>query len=151
MLFWQKITIFGYAVFSFLTFVKGVYESAKKKNAYGETVWLYWMGIFVWGDAVIFGLFWALASLASLLLGDWVLFLLLWSVFWLVRSIGETIYWFAQQFSTIEREPPNSLPLYKIFRNESVWFGMQIFHQAITVVTIITTIYLARLWLLTVI
>ncbi len=151
MQFWQELTILGYAVFSFLVFVKGVYESAKKKNAYGATVPLYWMGVFVWGDAVIFGLFWALASLTCLLLGDWILFLLLWSVFWLVRSFGETIYWFAQQFSTIEREPPESLPFYAVFRNQSVWFGMQIFHQAITVTTIITTIYLAALWLPTVI
>ena len=86
--------------------IKGFYQSAQEKNALGDTPALFWLGIFVWGDATVVGPFWTLAALSSLLLQDWVLFLLLVSTFWLVRSGGEILYWFLQQFSTIERNPP---------------------------------------------
>jgi len=48
--------------------------------------------MFVWGDAVIFGLFWTVALIVAWVLKDWYLFLLIVSVFWVVRSLGETIY-----------------------------------------------------------
>lgn len=144
---WQQITIIIYSLLSFLVFIKGLYQSTKKKNAYGKTASLFWLGIFVWGDAVIFGLFWFLSSLFSLLTNDWLLFLLVISVFWLVRSLGETIYWFNQQFSQINRNPPERLLGYKFFKNDSIWFGYQITWQCITIMSVITTLYLANLWL----
>lgn len=147
--FWQKWVVLVFSLFSLLVSIKGFYESAKKNNSYGETVPLVWMGIFVWGDAVIFGLFWFLAALICFLLKDWVLFLLIISVFWLVRSLGETIYYFNQQFSTINRQPPKKLRGYQFFKNDAIWFVYQIFCQCLTVVSIITTIYLANLWLKT--
>lgn len=147
MKFWQTEILIVYGLLSFLAFIKGLYESAGKNNAYGQTPWLFWMGIFAWGDAVIFGLFWFLSSTLAYLLNDWLLFLLLISVFWLVRSLGETFYWFNQQFSRIERNPPNRLRGYKLFKNDSIWFVYQIAWQCVTVVTVITTIYLGNLWI----
>jgi hypothetical protein len=144
---WQKVTIAIWGTIHFLLFIKGFYESNKKKNAYGLTILLFPFGIFVWGDAVIFGLFWTLSSIATLLLKDWILFLLFISVFWLVRSAGETIYWFNQQFSPIKRNPPETLPLYKFFHNDSIWFIYQISMQCICVISIIFSIYFAHLWL----
>jgi len=147
MLIWQKnlTTVFG-LVCLYLS-GRGFGECSKKKNAYGLTPALFPFGIFVWGDAVILGAFWALTSIVTLLLNDWILFLLIVSVFWLVRSLGETIYWFNQQFSKINRAPPKTLPFHKYFHNDSIWFIYQIFMQSITVVSIITTIYLTHLWL----
>lgn len=123
------------------------YQCAKRKNAYGETSLLYPLGMYVWGDAVIFGAFWTGAAVASLILSDWILFLLFVSVFWLVRSVGETIYWFNQQFSTVIRMRPDHYFTHKIFHNDSVWFVFQIMNQCLTVITIITSVYLFHIWL----
>ena len=144
--FWQIGILIVYGLLSSFVFVKGLYESTRKNNAYGEIPELFWMGIFVWGDAVVFGLFWFLSSTIACLLNDWLLFLLTVSVFWVVRSLGETFYWFNQQFSKIDRNPPNHMRGYKFFKNDSIWFVYQIIWQCITVVAIITTIYLGSLW-----
>lgn len=151
--FYQRIFLIIYAIFNFSIFLWGVYQCRIKANSYGITWLLFPIGIFVWGDAVVFGLFWAGTSLISLILKDWILFLLIISVFWLVRSIGETIYWFNQQFTTVNRYPPKQLVGHQIFRgklleeHDAIWFVYQISHQCLTVLTIITTIYLSHLWL----
>lgn len=123
------------------------YTECIKKNAMGLSrgYWLY--GAFVWADMLIFGIFWVLAGVISLIATDWTLFLLIIAVFWLVRSIGETIYWFNQQFSTIKRNPPERLLLYKLLKNDSVWFAYQIFWQCMTVICILLSIYLGKIWL----
>lgn len=143
----QRNLILIYATFAFIGFVKGFSECKNKKNSYGKAHIFNLIGAFVWGDAVVFGLFWALVSMAVLLLNDWVLFLLTLSVFWAVRSLGETIYWFNQQFSKVDRNSPEKFWFYKIFQNDSVWFVYQIYWQCVTVISIILSIYLAHLWL----
>lgn len=144
---WQKEIILIFGFLNFLVFLKGLHESRAKKNAYGLTRILTPLGIFVWGDAVVFGIFWILASVISYLLADWLLFLLIISIFWVIRSLGETIYWFNQQFSKINRNPPEKLPGFNIFHNNSIWFIHQIGWQCWTIVSIILSIYLSYLWL----
>ena len=145
---WQQSFIIVFAIISALVSVKGFYESHNKKNAYGETMLFRLAGIYVWGDAVVFGGFWALTAIATYLLQDWILFWLIFSLFWVVRSFGETIYWFNQQFSEAIREKPDKHKfLYKYFHNNSVWFIHQILQQCITVVSLVFSIYFAHLWL----
>lgn len=144
---WQTGFLAGFAIINLLVSYKGFNESYKKRNAYGEVFILGPLGIFVWGDAVVFGIFWAGSAIASLILGDWILFLLIFSLFWVVRSFGETIYWFNQQFSTITRVEPKGRPLYKYFHNDSVWFVYQISQQCITVVSLVFSIYFAHMWI----
>lgn len=144
---WQKTILLVYGLLNLCVFAKGLHECKIKKNAYGLTPFLFLIGVFVWGDAVIFGPFWVLISLVSYLLNDWILFLLILSLFWVVRSLGETIYWFNQQFSKINRQPPEKLSGYRIFHDGSVWFAYQIFNQCIMVVALVFSIYLSKLWL----
>ena len=144
---WQRLIVIIWGIISFALFVKGFKESKDKKNAYGLTPFLLLFGAFVWGDAVVFGAFWTLVSVAVFFLNDWVLFLLVISVFWVVRSIGETIYWFNQQFSKVNRNPPEKNWMYKYFHNDSVWFIHQIGWQCVTVISIIFSIYFANFWL----
>lgn len=144
---WQFYFLHIFLILNAAVGLYGFWQTYKYKNAYGEALWLMPFGIFVWGDAFIFGIFWTGVAIASILLQDWVLFLLIFSLFWLVRSVGETIYWFNQQFSTIIRCKPEKYISHKIFHNDSVWFAFQITHQCITVVTIVTSLYLAKLWL----
>ena len=144
---YQRIILILYGIFAFFGFLKGLNECKNKKNPYGNAHLFNLIGAFVWGDAVIFGLFWTLASGIFYLLNDWILFLLTISLFWAVRSFGETIYWFNQQFSKINRNPPGRLFLYKIFHGDAVWFIYQIFWQCITIISIIFSIYFAARWL----
>jgi len=144
---WQQQFLFFFLIFSLAVGVYGFWQTYKHKNAYGEAFWLMPLGIYVWGDAFIFGFFWTGSAIASLILQDWILFLLIFSLFHLVRSVGETIYWFNQQFSTIIRCKPEKYISHKIFHNDSVWFAFQITQQCITVVSIITSLYLGKMWL----
>lgn len=146
---WQRFFLILVAFLNLIIFFKGYNECKYKKNPYGLTPVLGFLGIFAWGDAVIIGLFWIIAALVSLLSTDWYLFLLIISVFWVIRSLGETIYWFNQQFSSksYDWNKPENLPLHSVFHNDSIWYIFQIFMQCISVVSIIFTIYFAKLWL----
>ena len=145
---WQKILLTLFSLVNLLVFIKAFNECKYKNNSYGKTKPLWVLGIFVWGDALIFTPFWILVSTIALVLHDWVLFLLIISVFWVVRSLGETVYWFNQQFSKINRNPPEKLMFYSIVKNDSVWFIYQIMWQCVTVISVIFTIYFSHLWLL---
>ncbi len=144
---WQQNFVLGFVLLNLVIFLKGFYETKYKRNAFGLTRSLFFLGIFVWGDAVILGLFWIITSIAALLLKDWYLFLLIISVFWLVRSLGETVYWLNQQFSTLNRNPVKNLLGHSIFHDDSVWFVYQLFWQCVMVVSIIFSIYFSWLWL----
>jgi hypothetical protein len=144
---WQYLIVLIYGFINFLSALIGFYQSKYRKNAFGNTRYLYPFGVFVWGDAVIICAFWALSSLTALLLNDLILFLLIISTFWLTRSVGETMYWIAQQFSTLPKNPPKRLMAHSVFHNDSIWFIYQISWQSLTVITLISTIYLTHLWL----
>lgn len=144
---WQELIITAFTAYSLAAFMKGAKESYKGKNTHGPTGIYALTGAFVWADAVVFGLFWAITSFVSMFLRDWTLFLLFQSIFWTVRAWGESVYWFNQQFSKKTKVRPKDMRLtFKFFRNESVWFVRQIQWQCVMVVGIICTIYLAKVW-----
>ncbi len=142
---WQILLVI-FASFNCVLFIKSVSE-CKNKNSFGLTKLLFPLGMYVWGDVFIFSVFWTLVSIISILIGNLYLFLLIVSLFWVVRSFGETIYWFNQQFSTVKREPIEKVEFYSIFKNEAVWFVQQIKNQCITVIALVASIYFATLWL----
>ncbi len=127
--------------------LKSFHECKTCKNAFGLTRPLFFIGAFVWADVVVFSTFWVLVSAATLLLKSWNLFLLITSLFWVVRSFGEIIYWFNQQFSTINRNPIETLPFKSVFHNDSIWFVHQIFWQCVMVISLVSSIYFAAAWL----
>lgn len=145
---WQQIIILIYGFLALIAFISS-FRACYLKNKSFEDTPIYGMLFtgFVRADNVVFGLFWFIISIITLLLDDWLLFLLILSTFFLVRSIGETIYWFLQQFHPREGNNPSKFWYYKFFRNDSVWFVNQIYWQCITVLTIILDIYLIKLWL----
>lgn len=106
-------------------------------------------GSFVWADHIILGPFWMLISLACFLLQDVLLFLLIFSAFWLVRSSGEVLYWFLQQFHPRAGNEPEQYWINRHAPGEAVWFLHQIFWQCIAVLALILTIYFAYHWILT--
>lgn len=142
----QSIFIELFAVYAFSAAAFGYRQCKYYKNAFTLTPHYYPLGAFVWGDAVIFGVFWFGLSVAVLMLDDWLLFLLSVSLFWVVRSLGETIYWFNQQFSPMVRNDVTKMPGASIFHNDSIWFVYQIIAQCITVVSLILSIYFGVMW-----
>ena len=143
---WQTIFLILFSFKALVALIIGLKQSLKG-NTFSLTPYLFFLGAFVWADAVIFGIFWVIVSAFCLFTQDWLLFLLITSVFWLVRSAGEVVYWFNQQFSVVERNKPSNMFLFKFFPNDAVWFVFQIIWQCLLVGTIITTVYLFKLWL----
>lgn len=144
---WQQIFLIIFFIYSFASFVQGIRHVAKNSNAFGLTPQYYPLGVFVWGDAVIFGFFWIITSLVIWFTKDWVLFLLIVSIFWFIRSLGETMYWFHQQFTSIIRNQLENMPGFKWVKNDAIWFMYQAIAQCISIVSLITTIYFATIWL----
>lgn len=142
---WQQILI-AFAGFNLFLFIRSVIE-CKHNNSYKLSKLLFPLGIYVWGDALVISIFWALVSLLSVVVGNLYLFLTFVSLFWVVRSFGETIYWLNQQFSSTKREPPEKVELYSLVKNDSVWFIQQIKNQCITVIALVASIYFTSLWL----
>ena len=144
---WQYIIVIFVAVYSLGGFLLGYKQTKLKRNPYGLSKWFNPLGSFVWADAVIFGLFFFLTSVLSLVLKDFILFLLVFSVFWTVRSIGESTYWFLEQFADTHKNPEHTLWISRWFTRNSSWIANQIVNQCITVIGIITSAYLFKIWL----
>ena len=145
----QNSTVLIVGIASSIGFAKAIVESVFRKNPFGYVWHIYnFTGAYVWADQVVFGIFWSIACLISLILNDWIFFLLIFSVFWVVRSFGETVYWLNQQFSPRNLNPTERFWLHKLFPGESVWFVYQIMQQCILVISIISSIYFSKLWLL---
>lgn len=144
---WQSVIVFLLLILQIILFFKA-HTQCKQGCSFSLVRWLSPLGMFVWGDVLILSVFWFVVSITVLLLQDWLLFLLIISCFWLVRSVGETIYWFLQQFASKKRDLPQSLMGYSFVKDESIWFIYQVFWQCLTVVTLISTVYLFVLWLL---
>jgi hypothetical protein len=67
--------------------------------------WAFPSGAFVWEDMLIFGFLHAGLAFVSLLFGNTTLWLISFLVFWIVRSAGETLYFFLQQFIVPKHHP----------------------------------------------
>lgn len=146
---YEQLIIAVYGLGAFLLWIKSVYEIKQKNNPYGVAQYGLPYGGFVFADYLVFGAFWTIASFTLFLIGDFLLFLLTLSVFWLIRSIGEALYWFLQQFSSLShKNPPERFFIHKYVKPaDAIWFINQIYWQCLSVIFTVTTIYLAHLWL----
>ncbi len=138
---WQSSVLIIIALYSLVCFYKGFRSTYYKKNPYGLTPWFNILGAFVWADAAVFGVFFLGAAIVSLVLNSVLIFLLIFSVFWVIRSVGEQIYWFLEQFAVKHRNEPKTLTLHKYFPGDSIWVYYQIFWQCISVIAIISSVY----------
>lgn len=135
-------------IINILTFIKALRASNDKKLILAKPYKICEpFGSFVWADHVLFGPFWVIVSLVTFVLHDFLLFLLVFAVFWVVRSIGETLYWFFQQFSPRVGNEPEKFWINNYVPGQAVWFMHQIFWQCITVISVVLTIFLTHLWL----
>lgn len=119
------------------------YLSYRRVKSSGDTFgfiyqWAFWLGAFVWEDLMVFSLYHAVATILALALRDLRVLLLMVGVFWVVRSAGEAIYFFLQQFH-LPKHYPHELhnflqPVRRIFgdiSDQKSYIIMQILHQSI--------------------
>ena len=145
----QTYITMGFIAYSLLCFVKGFLE-CRKKNYRGQrgALIFYPLGAYVFADAVVLGPFWAVSAAILLYFNNWWLFWTYYFVFLSIRNLGETIYWFNQQFSTIERNPGKERPLWRYFQDEhTVHFIYQLLWQCASVFPMVLAIYSSYRWI----
>jgi hypothetical protein len=81
------------------------YHKSKNGQFYSDTHWLWPLGVFVWGDGLVLGPFWAvsavvIASMPSITAARYLL------VFFAIRSAYEVIYWLNHQAVGKTYQPP---------------------------------------------
>ncbi len=139
----------GFAVIISLALFRASYKHVViQKNAYGLTKWLFPLGIFVWADGLIISLFWLLLSLFTILLRDLWFLLAAISLFWLVRSIGETIYWMLQQFVQPNANKPHTLIGHRWIKGDELWIVYQVAWQCMTIISCLGFAYSLHRWLI---
>jgi hypothetical protein len=67
--------------------------------------WGFLVGAFVWEDLFLISLFFSFSLMLVLLVSDIRVGLLIFNVFWIVRSGGEVLYFFLQQFFEPKHHP----------------------------------------------
>ena len=105
-------------------------------------------GMFVFGDALIFGFFLTIACIVLFYINDYRYTLLTFLTYAAVRSAGEVIYWFLWQFGDAKGQTVGN-PF--SFINESlslpnVFILYQIFQQSVLVISIIFLFLLNKYW-----
>lgn len=143
----QFLLVVLWGMYACSAFIRGLRQVKSKNNPYGLCAEFNLLGAFVWADAVIFGAFFTGVSIAILIVQDFILFLLSISLFWTIRSVGEQMYWFMEQFAVNHRNPEHTLWFSKYFKRNSSWIAMQIYWQCISVISIISTVYFFYIWL----
>ncbi len=135
-------------------FLAGFSVSRIRRNR-EKVDFIYWWGFasgaFVYEDMLVFGLLHAGIALVSLLLKNNLVWLVGFLVFWIVRSAGETLYFFLQQFIVPLHHPHNIGghfgPIRELFGNisdQKCYIICQVSMQSILVISILCLIYIFK-------
>ncbi|MFZ1721929.1 MAG: hypothetical protein WAU07_05495 [Microgenomates group bacterium] len=120
-------------MYAILATATGYQNTIKNRNPYGHAFWFLPLGVFVWGDALVLGIFWAIVAGGLWFWGTWQVLAAIFLLFWLIRSLGEVQYWMLVQFSTLKREPPENHFLFPFIKSDAVWFINQVIWQCVAV------------------
>jgi hypothetical protein len=149
-MFFGYLSIFLFAFLSTLSFVR---IKTGKKIAEFVYNFGFLIGSFVWEDMFIFSIYGLVASVATTWLGQYKYGLLFFLVFWIVRSAGETLYFFLEQFIEPKHFPhyvdEHFRPLRKIFGHisyQQCLIIMQVTFQVILMSSIVGLITLLFSW-----
>ncbi len=139
----ERLVVIVYGTISTVAFIKGFYEVKFNANRHGLAPFGL-LGIFVWTDAVVIGLFWIFASIFTLAVDSINIALLILSLYWVVRSGGEVLYWMLQQFADKKLDKPEDVPWHNLFPGQSVYIAQQIWWQMVLVVSLLATVVLLK-------
>lgn len=118
-------------------------------------LWAYVFGAFVWEDLLIFSIFNIVASVIILNINDFRYVLIFPLVFWIVRSAGEVVYWFLQQFNQPTMYPHNQYDwntlhaIQSVFgniSNQKFFILFQTFQQSILIFCLVMLVGVLKRW-----
>lgn len=149
-MYWEYIFI---AIFSFLIVFS--FFRIRKGKLLAEFIYSlgFPMGSFVWEDLLVFSIYGLIGSVTATVLDHWKYGLLFFLVFWIVRSAGETLYFFLEQFLEPKHFPhfidDHFGILRRMFGNisyQQCLIIMQVFMQSITMLSVVGLIILLFSW-----
>lgn len=115
--------------------------------------WGFLAGIFTWEDACVICTYNTIIIILTLLVGDIRWLILGFLVFWLIRGLGETIYYFLQQFFPKKQFPHDSILKFtfwnKIFgkiSEQKFYILTQVSVQMVTALSLFFIILLLKYW-----
>lgn len=115
--------------------------------------WGFVVGAFVWEDVVIFAPLFMIITVLTLLMADFRIWMLCFLVFWIVRSLGETIYFFLEQFlepktlpHNIERHLEAVRRMFGGIDTQKAFMLMQTMFQTVTISSTVALILLLTHW-----
>lgn len=98
------ISIWG--IFNVYFFFKSLIMVRKNKLGCDFTYWWSFLtGAFVWEDLFVFSIFHMASVAITLYFRDLKIWVVMYSVFWIVRAAGEVLYFFLQQFIEPKHHP----------------------------------------------
>ncbi len=99
--------LLGASIFCFVSLaVISLRKIRKGSGQFGFVYsWAFWFGAFIWEDLFVFSLYYLGVVSISWLFQDIRIGLLMIAVFWIVRSSGEALYFFLQQFLRPTHDP----------------------------------------------
>jgi len=118
-------------------------------------LWAYPLGAFIWEDLLVFSIANIIACIFVILINDFRYIFIYFLSFWFVRSIGETFYWFLQQFCVNPSYPhdqyswENSSILSRLLGNlsdQKYFIINQISWQIVTVFCICGFVFILKRW-----
>lgn len=111
------------------------------------------VGAFVWEDVLIFAPAFLVMTLITLFTRDLRIGLLLFLIFWIVRSSGETLYFFLEQFFEPTHEPHDIRRHVQIIQKmlggiclQKTYIIMQVLFQVLDIAAISATVLLLTHW-----
>lgn len=145
--FWLAISVVGLIV--------SFFQVRNSGEGIDFILWASWVGAFVWEDLMVFSLYNIVATIAILLIRDYRYILVFINSFWIVRSLGETRYWFLQQFNQPTQYPHNYYawhwnPVIQWIpgniSDQKYFIIFQVFWQVVTVFAFVGIVYVFKNW-----
>ena len=149
----MAFVLFIGVLFSFLLALS--FFHTKKNDHQIEYIysWAWPIGAFVWEDLFIFSVLGLIGCVVTIMLRDIRIGYLFFVVFWVVRSAGETLYFFFQQFSQPTAYPHVVGKHFTVIRrifgklsDQKCFILMQVFHQSALVCSLVLLIILLLNW-----
>lgn len=143
-----------YGLLNFILIFVSYFQIRKNPKSYTFFWYLaFFNGAFIWEDFFIFSILHTVGVSISLILADTKIWLLFMASFWLIRSLGETLYQFLEQFIEPKHSPhfisEHFAPILKVFGpipEQKCFILVQIFFQSVSVISLTALIYLVLNW-----
>ena len=143
------------AIWGVLNLFLSVFSVQKIRRNKGKCnfiyLWGFVIGAFVWEDMLVLGILHAVIAFISVALNNSILWLVGFLAFWVVRSAGETLYFFLQQFVVPSHHPHNITAHFTVLRrlfggisDQKCFIILQVSMQAVLTLSLFSLVYILK-------